>query len=33
VPASHHCRGEAQVRGWVVASIKDDWKRVFAFDK
>jgi phosphoserine phosphatase len=24
---------EASKRGWVVASIKDDWKRVFAFEK
>ena len=24
---------EAPKRGWVVASIKDDWKRVFAFEK
>jgi phosphoserine phosphatase len=24
---------EAGQRGWIVASIKHDWKRVFAFDK
>ena len=24
---------EAKKRGWVVISIKDDWKRLFAFDK
>jgi hypothetical protein len=23
---------EAKSRGWVVISMKDDWKRVFAFD-
>lgn len=24
---------EAKKRGWVVISMKDDWKRIFAFDK
>jgi len=24
---------EAERRGWVVVSMKDDWKRVFAFDE
>ena len=24
---------DAKKRGWVVISMKDDWKRVFAFDK
>jgi len=24
---------EAQAKGWVVTSMKNDWKRVFAFDK
>jgi len=24
---------EAQQRGWVVASMQRDWKRVFAFEK
>jgi hypothetical protein len=23
---------EAKARGWTVVSMKDDWKRVFAFD-
>jgi hypothetical protein len=23
---------EAKARGWTVESIKDDWKRVFAFE-
>jgi len=23
---------EAKARGWVVASMKGDWKRVFPFD-
>lgn len=23
---------EAQTRGWIVISMKDDWKRIFAFD-
>jgi hypothetical protein len=25
--------GEAPKRGWTVVSMKDDWKRVFAFEK
>jgi hypothetical protein len=25
--------GEAKTKGWTVVSIKDDWKRVFAFEK
>ncbi len=24
---------EAKKRGWVVVSIKDDWKRLFPFDQ
>jgi len=24
---------EAKEIGWVVISMKDDWKRIFAFDK
>jgi len=24
---------EAKARGWTVVSIRDDWKRVFAFDQ
>ena len=24
---------EAKKRGWTVISMKDDWKRVFAFEK
>jgi hypothetical protein len=24
---------EANARGWTVVSMKDDWKRIFAFDK
>lgn len=24
---------EARKRGWVVISMKDDWKSIFAFDK
>ena len=23
---------EAKKKGWVVISMKDDWKRIFAFD-
>jgi hypothetical protein len=23
----------AKARGWTVVSMKDDWKRVFAFDE
>jgi hypothetical protein len=23
---------EAKARGWVVISMKNDWKRIFAFD-
>jgi hypothetical protein len=26
-------RGEASRRGWVVISMKDDWKRIFPFEK
>jgi len=25
--------GEAKRRGWFVVSMKDDWKRVFPFDR
>ena len=25
--------GEAKKDGWIVISMKDDWKRIFAFDK
>ena len=24
---------EANKKGWIVISMKDDWKRIFAFDK
>jgi phosphoserine phosphatase len=24
---------EAQAKGWTVVSMKDDWKRVFSFEK
>jgi len=26
-------RGEAEKQGWVVISMKNDWKRVFAFEQ
>ena len=25
--------GEAKSKGWIVISMKDDWKRIFAFDE
>jgi len=24
---------EAKAKGWIVISMKNDWKRIFAFDK
>jgi hypothetical protein len=24
---------EAKQRGWIVVSVKNDWNRIFAFDK
>jgi len=24
---------DAEQRGWIVASIRDDWRRVFSFEK
>ena len=24
---------EARSKGWIVISMKDDWKRIFAFDE
>jgi hypothetical protein len=24
---------EAKKNGWIVISMKDDWKRIFSFDK
>jgi hypothetical protein len=26
-------RAEANKSGWIVISMKDDWKRIFAFEK
>jgi len=30
---SNTLMAEAKKRGWVVISMKDDWKRIFAFEQ
>jgi len=29
---THALRDQAQTQGWIVISMRNDWKKIFAFD-